>query len=114
MQEKPTEWDTISDSIVDVGVTIDLTISTTMAIPIRLFFYGSHQSHATSVNCVLNSTPIPKPLSVTMEWNTIKNNHRMVKLYTGCSSGKISNFIVDHVRQKHRKLQYCKRCEIIE
>ena len=79
----------------------------------QIILLWKSQIHPTSVNSVLNSAPIPKPLSVTMKWNTIKNNHRMVKLYTGCSSGKIFNFIVDHVRQKHRKLQYCKGAKLL-
>ena len=39
-------------------------------------------------------------------WENIKSNTKIVKLYTGCPSYKVFEFIVEHVRPKHSKLQY--------
>ena len=36
----------------------------------------------------------------------IKGRKRLVKFYTGCPTAEIFMFIVDHVRPKHKKLQY--------
>ena len=47
-------------------------------------------------------------VSIQLHWSSIKENKRVVKLYTGCSSAKIFDFIVAHVRTKHRKLKYYK------
>lgn len=57
----------------------------------------------------VNVTAIPKqPSSCRLHWGLVKNKSRIVKLYTGCSSAKIFDFIVDHVRTKHQKLKYYK------
>ena len=52
-------------------------------------------------------------MSIRLHWSSIKENKRIVKLYTGCSSAKIFEFIVDHVRIKHRKLKYYKGADSI-
>ena len=51
---------------------------------------------------------VSKPLSVRLHWSSIKENKRVIKLYTGCSSAKLFDLVVDHVRTKHRKLKYYK------
>ena len=49
-----------------------------------------------------------QPEFVRLHWVFVKENNRMVKLYTGCPSAKVFEFIVDHVRVKHQKIHYYK------
>ena len=45
---------------------------------------------------------------VRLHWHFVKEKKRIVKLYTGCPSPKIFEFIVDHVRAKHQKIHHYK------
>ena len=49
---------------------------------------------------VIPISPLPQPKFVRLHWHCIKENERIVKLYTGCPSAKIFKSIVDHVRAK--------------
>ncbi len=56
--------------------------------------------------CTNDDAKVPRSLKKTMSWDMIKGRKRLVKFYTGCPTAEIFMFIVDHVRPKHKKLQY--------
>ena len=56
--------------------------------------------------CTNDDAKVPRSLKKTMSWDMIKARKRLVKFYTGCPTAEIFMFIVDHVRPKHKKLQY--------
>ena len=60
---------------------------------------------------VIPANPISllqQPKLVRLHWHFVKEKKRIVKLYTGCPSPNIFEFIVDHVRAKHQKIHYYK------
>ena len=64
-----------------------------------------------SISEVIPANPISllqQPKLVRLHWHFVKEKKRIVKLYTGCPSPKMFEFIVDHVRAKHQKIHYCK------
>ena len=64
-----------------------------------------------SISEVIPANPISllqQPKLVRLHWHFVKEKKRIVKLYTGCPSPEISEFIVDHVRAKHQKIHYYK------
>ena len=57
---------------------------------------------------VSTTSSIDKPIRTRMSWDLIKENSKMIKLYTGCPSAELFEFVVDHAQLKHQKLQYYK------
>lgn len=109
-------------SAFDFSVSIDLTskLSTLSSAssppPVASSFdtiLSPNSIQTPSYTAAVNSSTvvdIPKHVKMLrMSWDCIKNNQHVIKLYTGCSSNKIFMFIADHVRPKHKKLQYYRR-----
>ena len=85
----------------DFAVSIDLT---------RNEASTSHDQAEATSSATSGTSPIlrrPKK-SQRLSWEDIKSSEKMVKLYTGCPNAKVFEFIVEHVRPKHCKLQYYK------
>ena len=64
-----------------------------------------------SISEVIRANPISllqQPKLVRLHWHFVKEKKRIVKLYTGCPSPNIFEFIGDHVRAKHQKIHYYK------
>ena len=56
--------------------------------------------------CTNDDAKVPRSVKKTMSWDMIKGRKHLVKFYTGCPTAETFMFIVDHVRPKHKKLQY--------
>ena len=64
-----------------------------------------------SISELIPANPISllqQPKLVRLHWHFVKEKKCIVKLYTGCPSPKIFEFIMDHVRAKHQKIHYYK------
>ena len=65
----------------------------------NIFYIGSYPGEANI------STTATEICSITMAF--VKEEKHIVKLYTGCPSAKIFEFIVDYVQAKRQKIHYC-------
>ena len=64
-----------------------------------------------SISEVIPANPISllqQPKLVRLHLHFVKEKKRIVKLYTGCPSPQIFEFIVDHIRAKHQNIHYYK------
>ena len=100
----------IDFEINSVDIDVDST-STSASAEHDMCMLTVASSSTYSISEVIPANPISllqQPKLVRLHWHFVKEKKRIVKLYTGCPSPNIFEFLVDHVRAKHQKIHYYK------